>query len=62
MLRDTDTSGLSDVTFGKPIREAEFLLMPGIAHLNHGSYGTVPRRVLDVQTRSVEKYKFWQFF
>src|SRR5690606_29714709 len=30
-------------------RRAEFLLAPGLDHLNHGSYGATPRAVLAAQ-------------
>ncbi|KAK3764738.1 hypothetical protein RRG08_042047 [Elysia crispata] len=47
--RSLETDGLADVKFGAEIREKEFLLRPGVAFFNHGSYGTVPRRVLKLQ-------------
>ncbi|KAH9502210.1 putative L-cysteine desulfhydrase, chloroplastic [Bulinus truncatus] len=51
---DLIIDGLGNLQFGKEIREKEFLLDPEIAFINHGSYGTVPKRILDIQT----KYNF----
>ncbi|XP_006824082.1 uncharacterized protein LOC102802809, partial [Saccoglossus kowalevskii] len=45
------TTSLSSVKFGAEIREKEFYLDSDIVHCNHGSYGTVPRRVLAVKQR-----------
>ena len=50
---DLDTKGLEAVKFGEEIRKSEFCLRPGSTFINNGSYGTVPRRVLDVQKRLV---------
>ncbi|CAG5131451.1 unnamed protein product [Candidula unifasciata] len=48
---ELDTAGLSNASFGKEIRDKEFALKKTITFINHGSYGTVPRRLLDIQTR-----------
>ncbi|CAL1535088.1 unnamed protein product [Lymnaea stagnalis] len=48
---ELDVKGLDDVKFGQDIRRKEFLLQPDIAFLNHGSYGTVPRRIFDMQIK-----------
>ena len=42
-------------TFGKQFRENEFMLEEGTVFLNHGSYGTVPRRVYTAQRALVEE-------
>ncbi|XP_055872885.1 uncharacterized protein LOC106079294 isoform X1 [Biomphalaria glabrata] len=58
-----NTEGLETVKFGKEIKEKEFLLDPDICFLNHGSYGTVPRRIADLQVKyNLEREKhpdFW---
>ena len=38
------------ITFGRRVR-GRFLLEPGTAHLNHGSFGTAPRKVLAAAER-----------
>ncbi|RUS85917.1 hypothetical protein EGW08_006320, partial [Elysia chlorotica] len=52
--RCLQTDGLADVQFGADMRDREFLLKPGVVFFNHGSYGTVPRRVLKIQ----EEYNY----
>ncbi|GFR99628.1 cysteine desulfurase [Elysia marginata] len=58
-----ETDGLGDVEFGADIKEKEFLLDPSVAFFNHGSYGTVPRRVLRLQQEYNEEREvhpdFW---
>ena len=48
---ELDITGLGAVTFGEEMRQKEFCLRPESGFINNGSYGTVPRRVLDVQKR-----------
>ncbi|XP_070177170.1 uncharacterized protein [Littorina saxatilis] len=49
-----DCSGLDSVAFGDEIRQKEFRLRPASGFMNNGSYGSVPRRVLDVQKRYLD--------
>ena len=48
-----DTSGLETVKFGEEIRKKEFCLHPETTFLTNGSYGEVPRRILDLQKKLV---------
>lgn len=47
--RSLEKDGLADIEFGAAIKEKEFFLDPNVAFFNHGSYGTVPRRVYKLQ-------------
>lgn len=49
---ELDTKGLANIAFGKQMRQ-EFCLDPNTTFLNHGSYGAVPKRVLDLQNKCV---------
>ncbi|XP_055873541.1 uncharacterized protein LOC106051678 [Biomphalaria glabrata] len=48
---ELNTDGLRNIKFGKEIRDKEFLLDPDVTFLNHGSYGTVPSRIIDIQNK-----------
>ena len=37
--------------FGDEIKEKEFTMTNGVTFVNHGSYGTVPRKVQEAQRR-----------
>ncbi|XP_076436600.1 uncharacterized protein LOC143276092 isoform X2 [Babylonia areolata] len=50
-----DLSGLEDVKFGEDIRQKEFCLRLQSCFLNNGSYGTVPKRILDFQKRYLDE-------
>ncbi|CAG5131450.1 unnamed protein product [Candidula unifasciata] len=52
---ELDIHGLSSVNYGKEIKEKEFFLNPDIVFFNHGSYGTVPRRVHDLQMKYMQE-------
>ncbi|XP_060085061.1 uncharacterized protein LOC132564424 [Ylistrum balloti] len=41
--------------FGQEMREKEFCMRKGSMFLNHGSFGTVPKRVKDIQKRYIDK-------
>ncbi|XP_071491479.1 uncharacterized protein [Diadema antillarum] len=41
--------------FGKSLRDREFFFSPGIYPLNNGSYGAVPRKLLDIQYRMMQE-------
>ncbi|ESP01547.1 hypothetical protein LOTGIDRAFT_139590, partial [Lottia gigantea] len=54
---------LENVEFGASLKKQEFLLKEKCVHLNHGSYGTVPRRVyeyrLTILKEQEENPDFW---
>ncbi|KAL8613278.1 hypothetical protein ACOMHN_001602 [Nucella lapillus] len=52
---EMDLQGLGEVQFGEDIRQKEFSLRPQACFLNNGSYGNVPKRVLDVQKRYLDE-------
>ncbi|BFZ05758.1 hypothetical protein BsWGS_08796 [Bradybaena similaris] len=52
---DLDTQNLSSVKFGKEIKGKEFYLNPDTVFFNHGSYGTVPRRVREIQMKYMQE-------
>ena len=37
--------------FGDEIKEKEFTMADGVTFVNHGSYGTVPRKIQEAQRR-----------
>jgi isopenicillin-N epimerase len=45
------------VVFGDPALRAEFLLDPGVAFLNHGSFGATPRAVIAERRRLEERFE-----
>lgn len=50
-----DTEGLLDVAYGDEMRQKEMCLRPQSVFLNHGSYGVVPHRVLNIQKRFMDE-------
>lgn len=44
-------SSTDGISFGESIRSQKFMLDPSMSHLNHGSFGTVPK---DIFARQIE--------
>ncbi|OWF49913.1 uncharacterized protein LOC110451100 [Mizuhopecten yessoensis] len=44
-------TGMDRPEFGRDIREKEFCMRKGATFINHGSYGMVPRRIKELQSR-----------
>ena len=41
------------IAFGKELKEKHFLIAAGYINLNHGSFGAIPKPVLDYQLKFV---------
>ncbi|XP_077987169.1 uncharacterized protein LOC144441466 [Glandiceps talaboti] len=48
---------LCQVAFGKEMREQEFMFYDDVTPCNHGSFGSVPRRIFDVRNRFLVEYE-----
>jgi hypothetical protein len=51
LASDASNADLNTVTFGHNVRDAHFLMAPGLVNLNHGSFGCVPKYVAAEQLR-----------